>query len=60
MRFMSMVKATEGKLSAPTKALMDGIDQLLQDLAKEGCVMVQSGGLFPTNAGARVRLADGK
>jgi hypothetical protein len=39
---------------------MEAIDQLLQDIAKEGCVMVQAGGLFPTQAGARVRLADGK
>ena len=60
MRFMSMVKHTEGKSTPPTKALMDGLDQLLQELAKEGCVMVQSGGLFPTNAGVRVRLAGGK
>jgi hypothetical protein len=60
MRFMSMVKAKESKLSAPPKALMEAIDQLLQDIAKEGCVMVQAGGLFPTQAGARVRLADGK
>ena len=60
MRFMSMVKAKESKLSPPPKALMDAIDQLLQDIAKEGCVMVQAGGLFPTQAGARVCLADGK
>jgi hypothetical protein len=59
MRFMSMVKAKESKLSPPPKALMDAIDQLLQDIAKEGCVMVQAGGLFPTQAGAGVRLADG-
>jgi|SRR5690349_4485556 hypothetical protein len=60
MRFMSMVKAKESKFSPPPKALMEAIDQLLQDIAKEGCVMVQAGGLFPTQAGARVRLADGK
>jgi hypothetical protein len=60
MRFMSMVKHTEGKSTPPTKALMDALDHLLQDMAKEGCVMVQSGGLFPTETGARVRLAGGK
>ena len=60
MRFMSMVKHTEGKSTPPTKALMDALDELLQDIAKEGCVMVQSGGPFPTQAGARVRLAGGK
>ena len=60
MRFMSMVKHTEGKSTPPTKALMDALGELLQEVAKEGCVMVQSGGLFPTQAGARVRLAGGK
>jgi len=60
MRFLSMVKHTEGKSSPPSKSMMEALGQLLQELAKEGCVMVQSGGLFPTNAGARVRLAGGK
>ncbi len=60
MRFLSMVKHSEGKSSPPSQALMEAMDKLLQDAAKEGCVMVQSGGLFPTNAGARVRLAGGK
>jgi hypothetical protein len=46
MRFMSMVKAKESKFSPPPKALMEAIDQLLQDIAKEGCVMVQAGGLY--------------
>ena len=60
MRFMSLVKHTEGKSAPPTKALMDALGEFLQEAAKEGCVMVQSGGLFPTQAGARIRLADGK
>jgi hypothetical protein len=60
MRFMSMVKSKESKLSPPPKPLMDAIDQLVQEAAKEGCVMVQAGGLFPTDAGARVRLDGGK
>jgi hypothetical protein len=59
MRFLSMVKLTEGK-SSPSKAMMDAVDQFIQEVAKEGCVMVQAGGLFPTSAGARVRLAGGK
>jgi hypothetical protein len=60
MRFLSMVKLTEGKSSPPSKSMMDAVGQLLQEAAKEGCVIVQSGGLFPINAGARVRLAGGK
>jgi hypothetical protein len=60
MRFMSLVKHSEGKSTPPTKALMDALGEFLQEAAKEGCVMVQSGGLFPTETGARVRLAGGK
>jgi hypothetical protein len=60
MRFMSLVKSKESKLSPPPKSLMEAIDKLVQEAAKEGCVMVQAGGLFPTFAGARVRLDGGK
>ncbi len=60
MRFISMVKSNEAKMSAPPKALMDAMDQLLQEMAKAGCVMVEGVGLHPTSSGMRVRLADGK
>jgi hypothetical protein len=60
MRFLSMVKHTEGKSSPPSQATMDAVTQFVQEVAKEGCVMVQSGGLYPTSDGARVRLAGGK
>ena len=60
MRFMSMVKANEAKASVPPKAMFDAINELLQEASKDGCVMVQSGGLLPTSSGMRVRLADGK
>jgi hypothetical protein len=60
MRFLSMVKSKEGKMSPPPKPLMEAIDKLVQEAAKEGAVMVQTGGLFPTSAGARVRLDGGK
>ena len=60
MRFISMVKAAEETASPPPKAFMDAMDRLLQEAAKEGCMMVEAGGLFPTSSGARVRLAGGK
>ena len=60
MRFLSMVKHTEGKSSPPSKEMMDAVTEFVQEVAKEGCVMVQSGGLYPTSDGARVRLASGK
>ena len=39
---------------------MDAMDQLIQEMAKDGCTMVEGVGLHPTSAGMRVRLADGK
>jgi hypothetical protein len=60
MRFMSMVKSAEAKMSPPPKALMEAIDELVQEAGKAGCLMVEAGGLLPTSTGARVRLAQGK
>src|SRR6516165_7387090 len=60
MRFLSMAKLTEGKSSPPSKAMIDAVNQLVQEVATEGCGMVQSGGLYPTSAGARVRRAGSK
>ncbi|HET7039506.1 MAG TPA: YciI family protein [Gemmatimonadales bacterium] len=58
MRFMTMVKAAETS-TPPPRALMDAIDRLGQEAAKEG-VIVQMGGLYPSAAGARMRLSKGK
>ena len=60
MRFISMVKSNEAKMGMPPKSLMDAMDQLIKEMAKDGCVMVEGVGLHPTSAGMRVRLADGK
>ena len=60
MRFISMVKSNEAKMGMPPKSLMDAMDQLIQEMAKAGCTMVEGVGLLPTAAGMRVRLADGK
>jgi hypothetical protein len=60
MRFMSMVKSTERMSGPPPKALMEAIDNLAQEAAEDGCVMVQAGGLLPTSNGMRVRLSGGK
>ena len=60
MRFISMVKSNEANLSRPPKALLEAMDQLIQEMSKAGCTMVEGVGLHPTSAGARVRLADGK
>jgi len=55
MRFITMVKSAE-KLRAdpPPKELMEAIGKLAQDAADK---MVQSGGLMPSEVGARVTLS---
>jgi hypothetical protein len=55
-----MVKSNEANMGMPSKAFLDAMDQLIKEMAKDGCVMVEGVGLHPTSAGARVRLADGK
>lgn len=60
MRFMSMVKFPEAKAVPPSKEFMEAMEQLTQDAAKAGCVMVEAGGLLPTSMGARVRLSNSK
>ncbi len=54
MRFMTMVKSAEGA-GMPPPALMEAIAQLGMEAAAAG-VLVETGGLMPTAAGARVRL----
>lgn len=58
MRFMTMVKSSENS-GPPPQALMEAIAKLGEENAKAG-VMTEMGGLFPSVAGARVRLAGGK
>ena len=58
MRFMILVKSTESS-SPPPQALMVAIAKLGEEGARAG-VLVETGGLFPTAMGARVRLAGGK
>lgn len=60
MRFISMVKSNEAKLAPPPKRFLDAMDELVQDAAKDGCVMISAEGLLPTAKAARVRLDGGK
>lgn len=60
MRFISMVKSNEAKFAPPPKRFLDAMDQLVQDAAKDGCVMLSAEGLLPTANGTRVRLDGGK
>jgi hypothetical protein len=58
MKFMMIVKHKEGQ-GFPPKELMDAIAKRGEEAAKAGA-MLGSGGLKPTDAGARVRLSNGK
>ena len=58
MRFMMMVKSTESA-GPPPKALMEAMANLGEKNTKAG-IIIEMGGLFPSVAGARVRLTGGK
>jgi hypothetical protein len=58
MRFMMMVKTAE-RSGPPPQELMEAMDKLAEEATKAG-EMIESGGLGPTAAGSRVRLAGGK
>ena len=61
MRFMMLLKAnaeTEAGV-LPTKEVLTGMGDLMQDMAKAG-VLLAGDGLQPSSKGKRVRLADGK
>lgn len=58
MRFMTLVKGSENA-GPPPQALMDAIAKAGEQGTKNG-TLIETGGLFPTALGARVRLAGGK
>ncbi len=57
MRFMTLVKSPE-TAGPPPQALIEAIAKLGEDAAAAG-QLVDMGGLFPSIAGARVRLSKG-
>ena len=59
MRFITLIRSSEkSKIGAPPPALMQAIATLGGEAAQAG-VLVDSAGLLPTAAGARIRLQDG-
>src|SRR5262245_59283040 len=58
MRFLTMVKSKEGS-GPPPAGLMEAIAKLGEKGVRAG-TLVATGGLLPSAAGARVRLAGGK
>ncbi len=60
MRFIGLVKSKDGPVAPPPAEFLAAMEQLIKDAAADGCAMVGSGGLYPTKAGARIRLSGGK
>jgi hypothetical protein len=59
MRFLNIIKSVERKLGPPPPALMQAIAALGTEKARAG-VLVDTGGLAPTTAGALIRVCGGK
>src|SRR5688572_17440031 len=58
MRFITMVKSAEGE-GPPPPELLEAIGKLGQETTQAG-LMVDTGGLAPTAAAARIRLSRGR
>jgi hypothetical protein len=60
MRFMTLIKSAENSgLGPPPMELMQAIGRLGGEAAQAG-VLIDTGGMLPTAAGARIRLQGGK
>jgi hypothetical protein len=60
MRYLCLIRSNENaQLGPPPAALFDAIAKLGAEASAAG-VLLETGGLAPTAAGARVRLADGR
>jgi hypothetical protein len=57
MRFLSIVKSADHQ-GPPPQALLAAIGQLTEDAIKDGS-LVQTAGLCPGSAGARINLTGG-
>ena len=60
MRFLSLVKIDPSfQGQDPPQALMDAMGELIDQQIKDG-VLLDTGGLLPTSAGAEVKVKDGQ
>src|SRR5918992_3495845 len=57
MRFMVLVKGCED-LAPPPQAFLEAVGKAAEEATRAG-KLIETGGLFPTDAGARVRLRKG-
>ena len=59
MRFLSMIRITEGSGQVPSEQLMSDMGKLMDEMTREG-TLVRTAGLRPTKEGRRVRLSKGQ
>ena len=60
MRYLTFIRHSESfRNSGPPPALLEAMGKFVEKSRKEG-VLVDTGGLLPTQHGARVRLSKGK
>lgn len=59
MRFLSMVRITEGTGQKPSEKLMADMGKLIGEMREAG-VLLDTAGLRPTSEGKRVRLSHGR
>ena len=58
MRYLGLVRTAENQ-GAPPPALMEAMGKFIEASLKDGS-LIQTGGLAPTSAGARIRQSGGK
>jgi hypothetical protein len=59
MKFLTFIRHSESyRESPPPAALMEAMGKFIEKSSREG-ILVDTGGLLPSNDGARVRLASG-
>jgi hypothetical protein len=60
MKFLTFIRHSEKtRETPPPAALMEAMSAFIEKSRKEG-TLVDTGGLLPSSAGARIRLANGK
>jgi hypothetical protein len=60
MKYLTFIRSAESyRKSPPPPALMEAMGQFIEKCSKDG-TLVDTGGLFPSKDGFRVRLANGK
>lgn len=59
MRFMTMIKTTEGANTSPSPEFLAAMGELIQEMVKAG-VVVDTGGLSGSADSSRVRISGGK